>query len=547
MTGESFKRWIWAWVFLSPFAMQGQNNFGTLSGNLELNGNFFIRDSVIEASNTPQYDHQLYGAEGWMQLNYSGFGFDIGLRYDVFNNSSLLNRQDSYTDQGLGRWYIKKKINDLGISGGYLYDQIGSGIIFRAFEDRALLIDNALKGFRLTYDLGDNWSVKAFTGRQKRQFSDYDSVVKGASIEGFITGNDSTKTSNWSLAPGVGIVNRTFDDATMEGVVGELSNYLPEDEITPKYNNYAVSFFNTLSVGSFSWYLEAAYKTPDVFIDPFAERVLLTGATTTGKIVDRAGNIIYTSLGYAASGFGGTLEYKRTEDFTLRTDPFALANQGMINFLPPMARVNTYRLTARYAPATQELGEQAVQVDLRYSPSRKWNFNVNISNITNLDSDLLYREIYSEISYKYKRKWTLSGGLQLQSYNQDIFENKPGVPIVETITPFAEFLYKIDRKKSIRTEFQFLSTDQDFGDWVFGLVEFSIAPNWTFTVSDMYNLEDLRFEPHHFPRVDVFYNYKANRFSLSYIKQVEGIVCTGGICRLEPAFSGVRLTVNSTF
>ncbi|MEM9822759.1 MAG: DUF6029 family protein [Bacteroidota bacterium] len=45
----------------------------------------------------------------------------------------------------------------------------------------------------------------------------------------------------------------------------------------------------------------------------------------------------------------------------------------------------------------------------------------------------------------------------------------------------------------------------------------------------------------------MFYTNGANRFSLSYIKQVEGIVCAGGICRLEPAFSGVRATVSSTF
>ncbi|MFK7934167.1 MAG: hypothetical protein AB8G22_11710 [Saprospiraceae bacterium] len=25
------------------------------------------------------------------------------------------------------------------------------------------------------------------------------------------------------------------------------------------------------------------------------------------------------------------------------------------------------------------------------------------------------------------------------------------------------------------------------------------------------------------------------------------MVCSGGVCRLEPAFSGVRFTVNSTF
>ena len=120
--------------------------------------------------------------------------------------------------------------------------------------------------------------------------------------------------------------------------------------------------------------------------------------------------------------------------------------------------------------------------------------------------------------------------------------------MVETITPYADFLYKFDRKKALRTEVQYMNTQQDFGSWLFGLMEYTIAPNWTFTISDMWNIDPQRTEEDlHYPRFDVFYNLKANRFSLSYVKQVEGIVCSGGICRLEPAFSGVRFTVNSTF
>ena len=51
----------------------------------------------------------------------------------------------------------------------------------------------------------------------------------------------------------------------------------------------------------------------------------------------------------------------------------------------------------------------------------------------------------------------------------------------------------------------------------------------------------------HFYTAEVVYNYKANRFSFGRIRQVEGIVCTGGICRYEPAFNGYRLTVRSRF
>ncbi len=538
-----------------------QNN-PQISGSLEANANFFIRDSLIGAANTPQYDRQLYGADAWLNLAYSNWGFDFILRFDLFNNSNLLNPTGSYTDEGIGRWYINKKINKLGISAGYIYDQIGSGIIFRAYEERPLLIDNALYGARLTYDITPDWQIKAFTGRQKQQFDTYNSVVKGLNIEGFLTVGDST--GGIALAPGFGIANRTLDDATMNSLVATLNTYPKNDIFEPKYNTYAFSLYNTLTAGAISWYLEAAYKTEDPINDPFGVITRDSMAIIGDKFIQKPGSVLYSSISYAKSGLGITLEAKRTENFTFRARPQAQLNQGFVNFLPPMARVNTYRLPARYNAATQELGELAFQADIRYLFNKNWTANVNISNITNLDNELLYREIYTEIAYKYKREWSVLGGVQFQNYNQSVYEFKPGVPNVQTVTPFAEFLYRFDRTKALRVEAQAMFTGedksvelkQDYGSWLFGLAEFSIAPHWTFTASDMYNVTPGRNSPVnendeklniHYPRFDIYYTYRSNRFSLSYVKQVEGVVCAGGICRLEPAFSGVKMTVNSTF
>jgi len=535
---------------------------GRISGSLEANGNFFLRDSLIGAANTPQYDRQLSGADAWLNLNYSNWGFDFGLRFDLFNNSNLLNPTGSYTDQGIGNWYIRKKINKLGIWAGFIYDQIGSGIIFRAFEERPLLIDNALTGLRLTYDIAPNWQIKAFTGRQKQQFSSYNSIIKGFSAEGFLELGDTSK--RLTLAPGVGVVNRTLDDPSINSLVATLNTYPLTDTFTPRYNVYAFSAYNTLTAGAFSWYAEAAYKTEEALNDPFGE-IKRDSVTIVGdKFISKPGTVFYTSLSYAASGFGVTLEGKRTENFSFRTRPQEQLNRGLVNFLPPMARVNTYRLNARYNAATQELGELALQADMRYSLNKNLKFNVHYSFINDLEDTELYRELYVEVSYKSKQKWILLGGIQMQRYNQERFEFKPEVPIVQTFTPFADFLYKFDRKKAIRFEAQYMligddkkaGFKQDYGDWLFGLVEFTLAPHWSFTAADMFNIQPGKNSPIgddgvkkklHYPRIDVFYTYKTNRFSLSYVKQVEGVVCTGGICRLEPAFSGVKMTVNSTF
>jgi hypothetical protein len=141
-------------LFGSLSVLMAQSDGGRLSGNFQANANFFQRDSLIGAANTPQYDRQLYGAEGWLNLNYSNWGFDFGVRFDFFNNSNLLNPNGgSFSGEGIGRWYVQKRIEKFDIFAGYLYDQIGSGIIFRAYEQRPLLIDQALFGARLMYDL----------------------------------------------------------------------------------------------------------------------------------------------------------------------------------------------------------------------------------------------------------------------------------------------------------------------------------------------------------------------------------------------------------
>ena len=288
-------------------------NGGRITGNLQTNGNFFIADSVIGASGTPQYDYQKFGAESWLNLNYSNWGFDIGVRFDVFNNSNLLNPSGSYTGEGIGRWYVHKKVDKFDLSGGYLYDQIGSGIIFRAYEERALLIDNALYGVRLGYDLTPNWKVRAFTGRQKQQFTRYGTTVRGAVLEGFVQ-PDTTKSL--TFAPGIGVVGRTYDDETVNQIVNTIATYAPRDSTGAQYNTYAATVFNTLSAGAVTWYVEGAAKTYDVIYDPLAK----TASGGRGKLSNRRGYTVYSSLAYAKSGLGATLELKRTRDYSFRSN-----------------------------------------------------------------------------------------------------------------------------------------------------------------------------------------------------------------------------------
>lgn len=501
------------------------------SGDVQINSEFYQRDTNIGAFGTPHYDDLLSGIDGWLTLNYQNqsAGLEAGIRLDVFNNSNLHNPGIPYTDQGIGRWYISKTIDKLKISGGYLYEQFGSGLIFRSYEERPLGIDNALYGLELEYQLSDTWEIKALAGRQKDLFTTYNPVIKGLNIDGMIT-NDKIQ-----ISPGVGFINRTLDQVNMNSIAATINSYTLENRFIPKYNMYAASIYNTLTFKNISWYIEYAAKTSEAVKD------------ANGNLINSSGDVIYSTLSYSKKGFGANAQFRKINSWILRTSPNELLLDGILNYLPSLTKQNSLRLTARYQDAAQEVGEFSYQFNVTYSPKKGNTITANYSNVKSPSNTQLFMEGYADYEIR-KAKYKLLVGAQYVQYNQKILENHPTDTIVTPITPFAEFTYKLDKKKSLRFEFQYQYNERDYGSWVFGSAEFNIAPKWSITASDMWNYDPLKSDKAlHYPYISAVYTQKANRFTLSYVKQIAGIVCTGGVCRFEPAFSGIKFSFTSAF
>ena len=90
-------------------------------------------------------------------------------------------------------------------------------------------------------------------------------------------------------------------------------------------------------------------------------------------------------------------------------------------------------------------------------------------------------------------------------------------------------------------------TEQDHGDFLFTLLEYNIAPKFSFSVADMINTKPKKLdEVKHYYNISLVYSHHQTRFQIGYMKQVEGVVCTGGICRVEPAFSGVKFNLTTS-
>ena len=529
---------------------------GTFSGDLMMNLNFFQRDTAIKASGNPLYDNYLSGSEGWLDLRYNIKGFTFFVRADAFNNSNLKNPTAASTDFGIGAWSISKDMKDLSITVGSIYDQIGSGILFRSYEDRGLLIDNALVGIELKYKLTNNIMLKGFTGQQKNNSSielntavhtpSYGPVIKGFNAEG------DFNAGKLHIVPGVGMLNRTLDANSYASVVATVKG---QDSLhpvfLPLYNMYAFTAYNTLTYKGFSWYVEGAYKTHEAISE-------------YNVLVDKPGNVEYTSINYGKKGIALSLTGKRTQDFVMRTSPNEILTNGMLNWQPIVAVLRPERLMSRYTPASQDISEMAGTANLVLSPNDVTNFNLTYTHINTLDNIELYREGYVEGNYQGLKSWIFQAGAQYMEYNILLYQSNArntSRPIVYSITPFAEVTYRMTETKSIRAEVSYMDTKQDYGSWVFVLLEYDMAPKWSIAASEMYNISinknsdnpnssDANFsteKANNYYNIYVAYTKGPHRFSLAYVKQVDGINCSGGVCRYEPAFSGVKATITSSF
>ncbi len=534
---------------------------GTLTGDLMMNLNFFQSDPAINANND-LYNKYLSGSEGWLGLRYNNKGFTVFVRADAFNNSNLKVPASVNTNFGIGAWSVSKDFSGLSITAGYIYDQVGSGILFRSYEDRGLLIDNALVGFELKYKLTDHIMLKGLTGQQKKNSLDNNQDVlsqRYAPVVRVINAEGDFHIGKAQLSPGLGVLNRTLDQSTMDAIVGTLDALPLSQRFEPMYNMYAFTAYNLLTLGSLTWYAEGAYKTHEAIADP------------SGTLVDKPGNVEYTSIGYARKGLAINLNGKRTDAFVMRVTPIinpTTPSDGTLNWQPIIAIIRPGRLMSRYTPASEDYSEMAGTANVLVSPSDNLSLAFTGTTINTLDNAELYREAYCDAVYNTQGAWSFQGGIQYLEYNKTAYQVSEGIsstaslPMVKALTPFAEATYKISTKKSLRMELEYMSTKEDYGSWVYAILEYNLAPKWSISAADMYNItpnknsdnpnfntltNSVPDQGHHYYNIYTAYTKGPHRFAIAYVKQVDGINCAGGVCRYEPAFSGVKATITSSF
>ena len=204
-------------------------------------------------------------------------------------------------------------------------------------------------------------------------------------------------------------------------------------------------------------------------------------------------------------------------------------------------------------------GELAVQADVYYtlrskqSRQRYWNFHANYSTAYTLKSyqtasgkrELLWSDVNVDVERQWNKQWKSTLMFSRQEWNTSHGQG-PALPSTTYVSNIfvGDVMYKINKKFSLRMEAQYLLSNDYEDDWVAGLVEFNVAPHWSVFFSDMYNLGTTKTN---YYNGGLSFTHNRTRVQVSYGRNRAGYVCSGGVCRYQPAYTGVNLMLTTSF
>lgn len=145
---------------------QIKSSLGEIHGNFQVDAQYYRIDSAIGAPNVPEKIR----AQGFGNINYTRGHFPAGFRYETYQKA-LQGFDPRYNGNGIPYRYVNYLNDNLEITIGNYYEQFGSGMIFRAYEERGLGYDNVMDGMRVRLLPYKGVTLKGVFGTQRFFFT----------------------------------------------------------------------------------------------------------------------------------------------------------------------------------------------------------------------------------------------------------------------------------------------------------------------------------------------------------------------------------------
>ena len=510
----------------------------------------------------------------WAKITHlSNTYLDLGIRWDHnTNNNAGFRGLEFITRAELTEWPMLGYDTDFGgygishlhvganfdwgkITIGDVYGQFGSGMVLRLYEDRALGVDNALRGGKIEATPYKGIYFTALGGKQRRYWNCYDDgawgwnykqdAVLGANLElGLQEWIPQLQEAGANLTIGGSYVSKYqkadtilfIDPSAMQAYMYNLPEWVGAGSVRAQ-----------LQMKGWNAMVEFAYKANDPSI--------------LNNYSYNHGEALLMSLSYSQKGLAVLAQMKRSENMSFRSDRQANLIAGTINHMPPFAMQHTYMLTSLYPYSTDLIAnEWAFQGEVRYTWKRgtamggKYGttLKLNASHIRGtsdtwfgMSEEPYYTDVNLELNKKINKQWYIGAMAMYQTYNKRIIGKsgiaRSGIGVVEA-------KYAMNKKVQMRAELQYLYSRQYEGQWIAALYELSLWRQLVLSGQWMYNIGHAPDATNgHYYTVAVTYTHGAHRLMAGYTKTRAGFNCSGGVCRYVPKQQGVTLTYNFTW
>ena len=551
---------------------------GQVSIALESNNSYYMEDQTLEKIGLVKPDERTrgnFGSNDYIKVDYSKGRFSAGVQVDAYLPG--LYGYDMYTYQqrdtkltGFLTKYIQWEDQNWGVRVGDIFDQFGNGLIFRSYEDRALGFNNSLAGARAHYNLNNMVSVKVVAGMPRLYDVRSNNLVYGADLA--LSISDMVGWENGIIGIEGSYVGRRDSDISAFNVedweTGEITNILAGKQMLNMVSGRLNFEFAGVTLRG-----EYAAKLNEDLFNP---------TLPTAK-----GNVIYLDLGYNYKRFSASATFRRMENMTTAIDnrPMGIGGGNVMNYVPLLTRQHTYSL-ANLNPyrgsSVHTGGEIGGQLDLYYSlrnpkaRGKYWNFHLNFSMFNTVDhfnqiyqQDMEGRNVWLDLNFDVERQWNKQVKTtflySFQRWDEEINHyDSPMAHYCRSHIFVGDVTYKFNKKHSMRFEAQYLASNDYEGDWVAATIEYNLAPKFSFYVSDMWNCEKMQDGAYgnyymdldtyegdnyllHYYQVGASFTHNSFRAQLSYGRNRAGFVCSGGVCRFQPAYTGFNLAMTLSF
>ncbi|MFM8964027.1 MAG: DUF6029 family protein, partial [Sphingomonadales bacterium] len=360
---------------------------GNFTGNMETVFQYLNEDSIINAKQPVQKGLM----NSYMNVFYTQGNFKAGLRFE-----SYLPRIQGYPNRfdgtGIGMRYVGYQNSFVDVTLGTFYEQFGTGLALRTYEDRNLGYDNLLDGMRVVLRPGKGVVIKGVYGTQRLSFQQ-GQIVHGA---GLVRGVDGEFHLNEGL--------KWLKEAKLDVVAGAsfVSKFQADDNPDWVLPQNVGAYGGRLKLTYGNFYADAEYILKEQ--DPSSDN----------QYIYNHGHAAIFNLRYTQKGLGILLSGKSVDNMSFRSDRTKDLQDLLINFLPSLNKTHTYNLVATLYPyATQPLGEVAYQADVLYTFKKGSQLGGKYGTTVGLNYSTTYRP-----------EQTLNG-INLDDSSRVVYNTKP--------------------------------------------------------------------------------------------------------------------------